>query len=308
MNAPATPGAILSPSRFAALPAQPAAAAALTSVVVVSYHTGPSLQEAIVSVLAQDRPVELLLVDNGNPPETLAMLAAWAGREPRLRLLTGHGNVGFGTACNLGAQAARGDYLLLLNPDGELPPDALSVLQRHAEGLSRRWMIGPRILDGAGQDQAGSRRELLTPASAAVEALRLHRLFPRLRLNLHRTPLPRRITPVPAISGACMFVRREEYWRIGGFDEGYFLHVEDLDLCLRFRRGGGEILFAPDVVVRHLGGTSGSPKAVVERHKARSFRRYFRQHFPGLPRPVHWLLDLAIAAQLGLRMLRGRLS
>ena len=113
-----------------------------------------------------------------------------------------------------------------------------------------------------------------------VEALRLHRLFPGLRLNLHRTPLPTALTPVPAISGACMFLRREAYWRIGGFDEGYFLHVEDLDLCLRFRRGGGEILFAPDVVVRHLGGTSAAPKATVERHKARSFRRYFRRNFP----------------------------
>ncbi|MFC7473449.1 glycosyltransferase family 2 protein [Dankookia sp. GCM10030260] len=285
----------------------PATGAALTSVVIVSYQTGPALQRAVASALAQDRPVEVLLVDNGNPPETAAMLAAWAAREPRLRLLTGQGNIGFGAACNLGARAARGDALLLLNPDGELAPDALARLRRHAATLPSPWMIGPRILDGAGQDQAGSRRRLLTPVSALVEALRLHRLCPGLRLNLHRTPLPARITPVPAISGACMFLRREAYWRIGGFDEGYFLHVEDLDLCLRFRRGGGEILFAPDVVVRHLGGTSEAPKAVVERHKARSFRRYFRQNFPGMPKLVRLALDGAIAAQLGLRMLRGRL-
>jgi GT2 family glycosyltransferase len=300
MSAPAVAEALAPP------PAAPAAAA-LTSVVIVSYHTGPALLAAIDSVLAQDRPVELLLVDNGNPPETLAALVARATREPRLRLLTGHGNIGFGAACNLGARAAQGDHLLLLNPDGELPPDAVSALLRHEADLPPRWMIGPRILDGAGRDQAGSRRRLLTPRSALVEALRLHRIFPGLRLNLHRSPLPAGISPVPAISGACMFLPREEYWRIGGFDEGYFLHVEDLDLCLRFRRGGGEILFDPHVVVRHVGGTSGSPKAVVERHKARSFRRYFRQNFPGMPRLVRLALDGAIAAQLGLRMLRARL-
>jgi GT2 family glycosyltransferase len=169
-------------------------------------------------------------------------------------------------------------------------------------------MIGPRILDGTGQDQAGSRRRLLTPLSALVEALRLHRVFPGQRLNLHHTPLPATIGPVPAISGACMFLRREEYWRAGGFDEGYFLHVEDLDFCLRFRRGGGEILFDPEVVVRHIGGTSGSPKAVVERHKARSFRRYFRQNFPDMPGLLRMALEGAITLQLGLRVLRGRPS
>jgi len=298
MNAPVAPGQVVAAPRDATVHG-------LTSVVIVSYYTGPTLAEAIASVLAQDAAVELLLVDNGNPPEALAMLAAWAAREPRLRLLTGHGNIGFGAACNLGTRAAEGEYLLLLNPDGELPPGALTALQRHAAALPSPWMIGPRILDGDGQDQAGSRRQLLTPVSALVEALRLHRLFPGLRLNLHRTPLPPEITPVPAISGACMFLRRDAYWRIGGFDEGYFLHVEDLDLCLRFRRAGGEILFAPDVVVRHVGGTSGAPKAFVERHKARSFRRYFRQNFAALPRPVHWALDAAIAAQLSLRLLRG---
>jgi GT2 family glycosyltransferase len=284
------------------------AEAGLTSVVMVSYNTGPALLGAIASVLAQDDAVELLLVDNGNPPETLALLAAWAARETRLRLLTGQGNIGFGAASNLGARLAGGDALLLLNPDGELPPGALAALRRHAGAWPAPVMIGPRILDAAGRDQAGSRRRLLTPRSALVEALRLHRVFPAQRLNLHRTPLPGAVTPVPAISGACMFMRRADFLRIGGFDEGYFLHVEDLDLCLRFRRAGGEILFAPDVVVRHVGGTSDAPEAAVERHKARSFRRYFRQNFPDLPRPVLWALEAAIAAQLGLRMLRGRLS
>ena len=158
-------------ARASAQPTAPGTTA-LTSVVIVSYYTGPALEQAIASVLAQDRPVELLLVDNGIPPETLAVLAAWAAREPRLRLLTGQGNIGFGAACNLGARAAQGETLLLLNPDGALPPDALAGLQRHAAALPSLWMIGPRILDGTGLDQAGSRRRLLTPLSAVVEALR----------------------------------------------------------------------------------------------------------------------------------------
>jgi GT2 family glycosyltransferase len=99
-----------------------------------------------------------------------------------------------------------------------------------------------------------------------------------------------------------MFLRQEDYWKIGGFDEGYFLHVEDLDLCLRFRRAGGEILFAPDVVVRHLGGTSDSPKALVERHKARSFRRYFRQNFASLPK---WCIRQVMRPWAGARCRAG---
>ena len=156
-------------------------------------------------------------------------------------------------------------------------------------------MIGARILNEDGSDQRGCRRALLTPTSAFVEAVHLSRLFPKLRLNLHEEPIPDVLTPVPAISGAFMFLSRKDFDLIGGFDEGYFLHVEDLDFCWRFRRTKGEIYFAPDVAVTHIGGTSEVASDFIERHKAKGFVRYFHRNFrAGCPVIFLWALDIAI--------------
>ncbi len=116
-------------------------------------------------------------------------------------------------------------------------------------------------------------------------------------------PLPQTIAPMPAISGAFMFLPREDFWNMGGFDEKYFIHVEDLDLCLRFRRAGGGIYFAPDIRVTHVGATSNATKAFIEKHKARGFVRYFHKNFGAeYPLPLLWLLDAAIWVRMGLRL------
>ncbi|MER2519195.1 MAG: glycosyltransferase family 2 protein [Bdellovibrionales bacterium] len=273
--------------------------APLTSVVMVTYHTGEVLERAIAAVLGSTASVELVLVNNGNPPDVELKLAARAKTEPRMVWLSSHGNVGFATACNLGAKAAKGKYLLLLNPDGLLKPNTIDRLLTHMResDLKQPAMIGARLLDEQGRDQRGSRRALLTPLSASIEALRMHRLFPRLRLNLHEEPIPASIAPIPAISGAFMFLCAKDYWAIGGYDEGYFLHVEDLDLCLRFRRAGGEIYFAPDIAMTHVGGTSEATSTFLEICKAKGFTRYFLNNFSS-PRDIPLLTFLLPAIWL----------
>ena len=150
------------------------------SVVMVSYRTGPVLFEAVDAVLApageRTGVIELVLVDNGNPPEVSRELARRAEADPRLTLAGGHGNVGFARGCNLGARRAKGRYLLLLNPDCRLAPGAVPALLTEAEALGEHWMLGCRVLDPDGSDQRGSRRALLTPCTALVEALRPDRL------------------------------------------------------------------------------------------------------------------------------------
>lgn len=266
----------------------------LTSVVMVSYHTGPVLDKAIASVLAQTAEVELVLVNNGNPPEVEGRLMERFKEDPKVRYLTGHGNIGFGRACNLGARMARGDRVLFLNPDSALPSDALVKLYKQEEGLKRPFMLGARLVDEQGRDQRGCRRELLTPQTALIEALHLYRFFPDKRLNLHEEPVPKKRVPMPAISGAFMYMVKEDFWRVDGFDEKYFLHVEDMDLCLRFRRTGGEIYFVPDVVVTHVGSTSQVTSAFIEKCKLKSFIRYFHENFSATtPQPLLWALYAA---------------
>jgi GT2 family glycosyltransferase len=279
----------------------------LTSVILVSFHTGGILFRAIDAVLRQTAPVELIVVDNGNPETILAQLQIIAATETRLKVITGHGNVGFSRGNNRGVAASAGDNVLILNPDCLLQSDAVERLDYHAAALPAPFMISARILNEDGTDQRGCRRELLTPTTAFVEALHLSRLFPKHRLNRHQERIPDVFAPIPAISGAFMFMRRVDFDRIGGFDEGYFLHVEDLDLCFRFRKAGGEIYFAPDVIATHIGGTSAAASDFVERHKARGFVRYFNRNFgETTPRILLWLLYLAIWLRYFLRRFLGK--
>ena len=285
------------------------------SVVMVSYRTGPVLHAAIEAVLAgdgtQEGVVELILIDNGNPPEVVAELGRQAAAEPRLDLVSGHGNVGFARGCNMGAGRARGRYLLLLNPDCRLAPGAIPALLAEAAALGTDWMLGCRLLDPDGRDQRGSRRALLTPCTALVEAFRLDRLAPRYlrrhRLNHHDGPLPHRIGRIPAISGACMMLPAATFRAVGGMDEGYFLHLEDLDLCIRLHRAGIPAYFVPHVEAVHHAGSSQADPVRVEWHKARGFLRYFRKHFRR-PRHLPFLVPLGacILVRFGIRALKSR--
>ena len=285
------------------------------SVVMVSYWTGAVLSEAIESVLARDQEgvIELILVDNGNPHEVTADLARWAVADPRLRLISGHGNVGFARGCNIGAREARGRHLLLLNPDCRLAPGAIPVLLAESSSLGEEWMLGCRVLNPDGSDQRGSRRALLTPYNALVEALRLDRLAPRRflhhRLNHHERPLPESTTRVPVVNGALMMLPTATFRAVGGMDEGFFLHVDDLDLCLRLHKAGVPVYFAPGVKAIHHAGSSRISPVRIEWYKARGFLRYFWLHYRGLRwLPLHGPLCAAILVRFGLKGMRSLLD
>jgi N-acetylglucosaminyl-diphospho-decaprenol L-rhamnosyltransferase len=279
----------------------PQAAAQGTSVVVVSFHTGPALPDCVDSVLSQAGLVELIVVDNGNPEEARSWLASRAAADPRLKLITGHGNVGFAAGCNRGVAASRGGLILLLNPDCVIEPGTLVRGQALLAGRPEVALVGGRLLNPDGSDQRGGRRHLLTPGSAIVEALRLD-LLGLTRVNRHEERLPDGPVAVDCISGAFMLMPRRAYEAVGGMDEGYFLHVEDADFCLRVRRAGGIVLFDPDLRVRHRRGTSRSSVIRVEWHKARGFIRYFHKHFHNSPwLPILPLMDVLVLMRFALR-------
>ena len=277
------------------------------SVVMVSYQTGPVLFESVEAVLAADQQGvnEVILVNNGNPDAVTAELTRMSAVEPRLKSVCGHGNVGFARGCNIGAAKSKNRYLLLLNPDCRLAPAAIPALLTEASTLGDDWLLGCRLTDLAGREQRATRRALLTPRTALVEALRLDIFAPfhRRRLNLHQEPLPDRTTRVPVVSGACMMLPTKTYRSMGGLDEGYFLHVDDLDFCLRLHRAEIPVYFAPHVTAVHHGGTSRAHPIRVEWYKTRGFLRYFRTHFCG-----PWLLPVAAATLIRFSLKAALLS
>lgn len=273
------------------------------SVIMVTYHTGPVLYSAIASVLMQEGLADLVLVDNGNPPDVIARLKQMSLMDERLKVITGHGNIGFAAGCNLGVAQAAGDYVLLLNPDCILPPYALHIFMREMNVLPNTVLAGAHMVNPDGSEQRGGRRALLTPGTALGEMIGLR------KLNYHRTPMPTETHDVHAISGACMCVRKADYEALGGMDEGFFLHVEDLDFCMRVAKSGKRIICVPAVKVAHLLSTSNASSKQVEAHKARGFVRYFSKHF----KETHWntllpALKAAIWARYYVRLLNRRQS
>ena len=260
--------------------------ASSVSVVMVTYNTGAVLFEAIDCVLAQDLLSELVIIDNGNPPPVLCELKLRAEEDKRLQIYSGHGNVGFAAGCNLGAEKVRGSYLMLLNPDCLIPEGTLRKLLEEAVNLTRPWMMGCRLIGRDGKEQSGARREALTPWTAMVEVLCLHRLVflkqKYRRFNLHSMPDPAEMINIPTASGACMIMPVDDYWEIDGMDEQYFIHVEDIDFCHRFRKAGGEIYYTPHISVIHILSSSDTSPFFIEWQKTVGFMRYFRKNYSGI--------------------------
>lgn len=257
------------------------------SVVMVSYMTGPALMEAIIAVLADRDVHELIVVDNGNTESARARLSELTARRTRVRFLQGHGNIGFARACNYGANLATGHYLLFLNPDAVISKGAARQLANAGDGLVEPWITGGLLRDEKGQEQRGARRRALTPLSALVGFVPILEVIPGLR-SIHREidPLPLHPVQIDTISGACLMTDRPSFEKMGGFDERYFLHVEDIEICRRARQMGGQVGFVPGATVMHYGSTSNVPRVWIEKEKLKGFLRYFWNYTPGLTSKV----------------------
>lgn len=252
------------------------------SVVMVSYMTGPALMESILAVLADRDIFELIVVDNGNTAPSRARLSELTATRNRVRFIQGHGNIGFARACNYGARLATGYYMLFLNPDAIIAKGAARQLANAGDCLVEPWLTGGLLRDIEGKEQRGGRRAALTPASALVGFLPFLEKIPGLR-SVHREgdPMPSAPSQMETISGACMMTDRPSFDKMGGFDERYFLHVEDIELCRRARQMGGQVGFVPGATVMHYGSTSNVPRVWIEREKLKGFLRYFWNYTPG---------------------------
>ncbi len=249
------------------------------SVIMVVYRTGPALYESIRRVLADPMTDEFVVVDNGSSPEEARWLDAAAAADRRMKLLRGQGNVGFARGANMGALASSGRVLVFLNPDAFLEDGCLQSLTEALALAPSPRMVGARVLNADGSEQRGARRGELTPVTTFLSLTRLSRvgLFRRFEVHQEHAPTPCGRERVATISGACFAMTREDFSAMGGFDESYFLHVEDVDLCWRVRQSGGAVLFDPRARVTHLGSTSLKAPVLVEYWKGVGLARYFRK-------------------------------
>ena len=259
------------------------------SVIVVSADSGPGLHECVRRALACGAVREVLLIDNGSRDGVPEAVARAHEQDLRLTVIFNHANLGFGPAVNRAARRSSGSRLLVLNPDCLLEPDTVPRLVAAFDAQPRTGLVGAVVCDAHGvPDPASLRRDPLL-------ARTLTTLFKRPGEGIHvEGPMPDHAVEAEAVSGALMLVSRRVFDYLDGFDERYFLHCEDLDLCRRVRDAGYRVMLAGDVRVLHgKGGSSRHRPVFVSWHKHRGMWRWFRSFDPDARKPhlaaIVWL-------------------
>jgi GT2 family glycosyltransferase len=238
--------------------------------VVVTHRSAATIGDCLDRLRAADGVTQIRVIDNASDDDTLAIVQRQALADPRLRFVANPDNPGFAVACNQGAGASDAPWLAFVNPDCLVAPDSLARLRAHAQARGGEALLGADLVDEAGVRDGAARR--VDPEFARM----LHSAAAR-RLEIPADDAST-LQPVDAVSGALMLLPRTLFARIGGFDQGYRLHAEDLDLCRRAREAGAWVAVANDVRVVHIRGVSGRSRPLfVEWHKHRGLARYFRK-------------------------------
>lgn len=242
-------------------------------VVVVAYNSRSHLRAAVEPLTKDDR-VAVVVVDNASADGCLETVADLDIRTIRLDR-----NGGFAHGCNTGLREGEAPYVLFLNPDAVIEPGSVLRLASVLEEEPGVGAVAPKIVDSEGRVDISLRR-FPRARSTFAQALFLHRFFPRAPWvdEVVREPsMYERPGSPDWVSGACLMLRRTQLEQLGGWDQGFFLYCEDIDLCRRVRATGLQVRFDPSAVAVHEGGAS-HPRAELLPVLAASRIRYAAKH------------------------------
>lgn len=235
--------------------------------VIVSFNTRDHLSACLGS-LAHTKLVETVVVDNGSTDGSIELVR---DQYKWVRLEVASANDGYGAAANRGIACCTAPYVLLLNSDTELQPDAAHALTAYMTSHPRAGVVGPRILNADGSLQA-SCFPFPTPWSALLSETELGyliRYVPGVRRRYLRTWSHDRPRVVPWVRGAALAIRRDAFAQLGGFDARFHMYFEEVDFCYRAHTLGWEVHFAPVTDVLHHGGVS------TRHYRAAMLARYY---------------------------------
>lgn len=266
---------------------------------VVAADSGEGLRDCVDRALALPQVRELVLIDNASVDGVPDAIAREYRHDARFKLIHNDRNLGFGPAVNRAADRTGGALLLVLNPDCLLESNTLALMLTQLDTHPAAGLIGAVVCDAHGApDRASYRRD---PLMARSLVTLLGRSGEGVNID---GPMPATTVDAEAVSGALMLIRRALFDELGGFDEKYFLHCEDLDLCRRVRDAGHRVLLAGQVRVLHgKGGSSAHRPVFVSWHKHRGMWRWFRKFDPAAGRAhLAVLVWLGVWAHFALRV------
>ena len=264
------------------------ASLARVTAVVINYNSGPWLGRCIRALKGRGARFPLVtVVDNASDDESWDNLPDMPG----LTLERLSANLGFGRGVNHVLDRLETEFLLIINPDCLLVPEGLAELIAELDEHPEAGLVSGRIFDMSGNEQRGSRRQLPGPRRILNEVFRFRS---GRGVDLTHLPSPAEATAVEAVSGACMLLRTRAFRDLGGFDPGFPMHFEDLDLMARLHNSGWSVRLVPSVAISHAGGVSSRQRPVrVMFNKHRGLWRYLNKHcrdrWPLWSRPLWWL-------------------
>ncbi|MCV7227155.1 glycosyltransferase family 2 protein [Mycolicibacterium komossense] len=282
-------------------------------VVTVTYSPGSHLERFLSSLtLATDRPVHVVMADNGS---TDGAPEAAVERFDNVRLLRTGANLGYGSAVNLAvasldatSTAGASEFVVIVNPDVVWGPGSIDALMEAAERWPQAAAFGPLIRDPDGSVYPSARHlpSIIRGGMHAVvgpvwkrnpwtAAYRQERIEPSER-------------PVGWLSGSCLLVRRAAFESIGGFDERYFMYMEDVDLGDRFGRAGWQNIYVPAAEILHDKGhsTGKDPARNLAAHHTSTYTYLSDRHAGWQRAPLRVAMKIALVARSRLAVRKAR--
>jgi len=245
----------------------------MISAIVVNHNGRSHLQQCLESLQGPGPDLEVLVVDNASTDDSVAMVGELF---PEVRVLEAGSNLGFGAANNLAAEVARGESLLLINADARLEEGALGRLHERLQHDERLALVAPTLRYPNGRHQFAWSPERGV-VGEAIQRLRNH-FEDRAWAHGAAARAVSRLAGRLWFTAACVLLRTEAFRAVGGFDEGFFMYFEDVDLCVRLERAGWRLAQEPDAVAHHAGGFSRHPQ--VDEIYRPSQLRYYSLHRP----------------------------
>ncbi|WP_281990030.1 glycosyltransferase family 2 protein [Aquimarina aggregata] len=260
------------------------------SIIIVSYNVRYFLEQCLLSVYEAIESIdsEIIVVDNCSHDDSLYMLQ---NQFPKVTVIKNKINVGFAKANNQGVSIARGEYVCLLNPDTVIGANIFKDLLGKIVKLPHAGLLGPRLINGRGDFLHESKRNIPSPLSS------LTRLF-GIRVEQIKSYYADHISgkaigDVDILVGAFLFVKKEIYKLVEGFDEDYFMYAEDIDLSYKIKKKGLQNYYIGNVCAIHYKGESTDRNATYVRRFYTAMRLFYKKHFKST-RFLDFLISIAI--------------
>lgn len=251
------------------------------SIIILNYNVKHFLEVCIKSVqkAIQNLDAEIIVVDNASADGSKEMMQLLF---PEITYLYQKNNVGFPKGNNIGVKIAKGEFVCILNPDTIVAEDTFEILLNEYHQLKNPGIIGCRLIDGSGKFLSESKRSVPTPWVAFTKVLSLYKIFPKIKWfnKYYAQHLSENETgKVDILVGAFMFMKRELYLKVGGFDEGCFMYADDIDLSYLVLKNGLQNYYVPKTTIIHFKGESTLKDGKYMMRFKEAMQFFYKKHF-----------------------------